>query len=353
METVLVTGGCGFIGSHIANELHNKGYNVCVVDDMSGCKFVSNISHLHFCDTENAILDLDKPGIHVYQGDCANSKDMELLCKLTKPDILVHCAANAREGASQFQPMAVTHKGLSAYVNTLVPFLKHGGSKVICFSSMAVYGEGREAPPFHESMEPKPEDVYAVNKYAMEEVTKIMAGVHGFSYVILRPHNVIGEKQALCDRFRNVVGIFMNLIMRGEEITIFGDGEQTRAFSYIGDSLPAFIHAIERCEELSGEIINVGGTQPVTVNELTAIVKVAMDAPDYPVVNLPDRLCEVKHAHCSFDKSIALLNYAEAVGWREGVFKMAEWALKRGPQEWVNNDPLELITDATPKPWLQ
>ncbi len=126
-----------------------------------------------------------------------------------------------------------------AYLNVLVPALRAGVRKVVLYSSMAVYGD--QTPPFSEEMPRRPVDVYGVNKAGMEEITEILADVHDFSYTIIRPHNVFGERQSLRDPFRNVVAIFMNRILRGEPLYIFGDGEQRRAFSYLGDALPALL----------------------------------------------------------------------------------------------------------------
>jgi len=335
---IIITGSCGFVGSHIARSLVKRDHTVVIVDDLSGSEKET----------------VDDIACHKEFISCGDYQAMRKLCSEYKFDTLVHLAANAREGASQFQPVSVTERNLGAYIPVLTAALEYGANRIILFSSMATYGKGDLAPPFDEDLPTAPEDVYGVNKEAMEKITAILSDVHGYTYTILRPHNVAGEGQVLNDRFRNVIAIFMNLIMRGEPITIYGDGTQTRAFSYIHDSLPAFIEAIEHTEHVHGTAINVGGMRPITVNQLARTVIRAMGAPsNYPIVHLPDRPCEVKHAHTTWKKSEGLLNYFEAIGWEEGIYRMAGWALRKGPQEWRNTDPLELVNDLTPTPWLE
>jgi len=219
---------------------------------------------------------------------------------------------------------------------------------------MAVYGHGTRKPPFDEDQQLDPTDVYAFNKASMEGITRVLSGVHGFNTVIVRPHNCFGMEQSTQDRFRNAVAIFMNLVLRKEPITVYGDGEQTRAFSYIADCLPVFIHTILHVDKLNGHIFNIGGMIPITVNMLVHEVLCAMgeNPRDYPIEYLPDRPCEVKHAFPTYDKSVDLLGYTETVGWQRGVREMAAWITQLGPRAWVNNEPIELFADSLPKTWI-
>ena len=349
---IIVTGAAGFIGSHICHELVTRGHNVIGIDDESGGSGILNIIERQpdFETTKEACL---PDSFQYMKEDCVFAfKRKELLSKDCSGDTLVHCAANAREGASQFQPRAVTYRNMYAYAVMLSEFLRRGGKRVVLFSSMAVYGD--QTPPFDETMPRRPEDIYGVNKAAMEHMTEILAEVHNFDYVIIRPHNVGGEGQALHDKFRNVMGIFMNRIMRKEPLFIYGNGLQTRAFSYILDSLPCFIKCIEDLRSVNGEIINIGGMHPITVAYLAATVKEAMGVPNtYPVEFFPARPREVKYAFSTYEKSVRLLGYNEdTYGWENGVRRMALWAGKKGPQEWKNTDVLELVNEKTPKPWL-
>jgi len=321
---VLVTGGSGFIGSWVAEELA-KEHTVLVIDNFSGGLTYQPKN------CECLVADLCTP--------MATAS-----IKTFQPEVLYHLAANAREGASQFQPASVTNANIMAYVNTLEAAIAVRVKHVVLFSSMAVYGD--QPPPFEETMPCKPVDVYGVNKVAMEQVTEILAEVHDFSYTIIRPHNVFGPRQSLCDKFRNVVTIFMNSIMRHEPIYIYGDGEQTRAFSYIKDSLPCYIAAME----LNSLPVNIGGTEPISINKLAALV--IANFPEYSpeIIHLPDRPREVKHAYCSFLRSVRLLGYEERVGLEEGIRRTAAWAKEQGPQEWTH-EKMPLLSDKMPKIW--
>ncbi len=327
----LVTGAAGFMGSHVAEGLARAGHEVVGLDDLSG-GFKENV----------------RGPVTFFEVDLRDAAKTEAIVKECQPEILCHLAANAREGASQFQPRDVCGRNLMAYANVLVPALRAGIKKVVLYSSMAAYGE--QETPFDEQMPRQPVDVYGVNKKAMEEITEILADVHEFGYTIIRPHNVFGERQSLRDPFRNVVAIFMNRIMRGEPLYVYGDGEQKRAFSYIGDSLPAFLRACELRPELDHQIINIGGMHAVTVNELLRLVLHEFKAAN-EVVHLPDRPREVKNAYCSWQKSVDLLDYTETFGLEEGVRRMAVWAKEQGPQPW-REESLELPSPKAPSIWL-
>jgi UDP-glucose 4-epimerase len=329
---VLVTGAAGFMGGHVAEGLAAAGHEVIGIDDLSG-GFRENVP----------------AAVRFYQLDLRDAAGTEAVVSEHRPEVLCHLAANAREGASQFQPRDVCGRNLMAYANVLVPAIRGGMKKAVLYSSMAVYGE--QPPPFDETMPRRPVDVYGVNKTAMEEITEILADVHEFMYTTIRPHNVFGERQSLADPFRNVVGIFMNRIMRGEPLYIYGDGEQQRAFSYIGDSLPAFLRAAELDAKTDRQCVNVGGKHPVTVNELARLVAREFGA-DPEIVHLPDRPREVKHAYSTWRKSVDLLGYQERCGLEEGVRRMAAWARSVGPQPW-REEALELPSEKAPSIWTE
>lgn len=350
---IVVTGAAGFIGSHIVRNLIDDTQNgdahaVIAVDDFSGV----NSQWMNICDH----VSIMHQQVRYHRFDCSNLQLMQDLCRMYKPDIIVHCAANAREGASQFQPHSIAMRNLVAGSSVLSAGIQHGVKKFVMFSSMSVYGA--QKPPFDESMPPVPEDVYAVNKAALEHTTKILCDVHGCSYAIIRPHNVFGEHQALFDKHRNVAGIFMNRIMREEPLFIYGDGEQTRAFSYIDDSLPCFRKVIDGVgvdQDLTNITINIGGIEPITINEIANKVILAMGVDkSYPIDYYRDRPREVKHAYTTYELSQQLVGYNEEYGWESGIQRMADWAKKdRGPQAWLNTDKLEIINDLVPEPWLE
>lgn len=328
-DRILVTGAAGFMGSHIVDALIEAGYEVYGVDDLSGGS-LDNLS-------EEA-----KKGFK--QADISERFVAEDIVFDIKPDVIFHLAANAREGASFFQPLNIMHRNYLAYMNVLEPSIKCGLDKIVLFSSMAVYGS--QTAPFSEEMKRVPVDIYGINKAAMEHTTELLSKVHDFRYTIIRPHNVMGIRQSLRDPYRNVIGIFMNRIMRGEPLYIYGDGKQVRAFSYIEDSLPCYIKCIDKAD---GEIINIGGKYAITINELCRLVCMAMGVQVYPKY-LKERHGEVKVAYCTYAKSEKLLGYKEKVGLTEGINRMASWAREKGAQEW-SEEKLTLWNEKAPSVW--
>lgn len=334
-KRVLVTGGCGFMGRWIAKSLIEKGYQVYVIDDLSGSE-------------RSNIEDFEDDLAGFYEVDLSESYWTRNTIKDIKPEIVFHTAASAREGASFFDPVKMCKTNYVAYMNTLESSIKVGSlDKMVMFSSMAVYGI--QPPPFDERMHRKPADIYAINKVAMEHSTEILSEAHDFRYSILRPHNVMGEFQSMKDKYRNVIMIMANRILRNEPILIFGDGEQVRAFSYIQDSLQCYINAMD--EKCDGEIINIGGKIPIAINKLADIVKKYMEVDEnYPTEHLQDRYGEVRVAYTSYEKSEKLLGYKENVGYEEGIKRTVEWAKEKGAQEWTS-DKLALFNSKAPDWW--
>ena len=249
----MVTGACGFIASWLTQALIDQGEYVIGIDDYSGSsednlpRGPRTFDHFRF-----------------YQEDLANYAKIEEIFRAHKPEIILHLASCAREGASEFQPFKITRT--NAYISSVVLELgiKYGMERFVFFSSISVYGKGRL--PFEEKMPPKPVDPYGVNKWATEQILWQLADTHKFDAVVIRPHNVIGERQCMWDRFRNVAAIFMNSIMRKEPLYLFGLNH-TRAFSYIDDSLPCFLRAATDLVAV-GKTINVGGGDHITVRKL-------------------------------------------------------------------------------------
>ena len=200
----------------------------------------------------------------------------------------------------------------------------------------------------HEDQTPRPEDPYGIAKLAVEMDLAEAERMFGLDHVILRPHNVYGERQNIGDRYRNVIGIFMNLIMQGEPMTVFGDGEQTRAFSYISDVAPIVARCVERPASYN-EVFNVGADTPYTINELARTVAGALDA-EPEVVHLPARN-EVVHAFSSHDR--VREHFGDLildVPLEEGVRRMAEWALEHGPRQGRPFDEIEVVR-RMPEAW--
>jgi len=337
-KRVLVTGSAGFMGSHLVDYLLTKGFKVYGVDDLSG-GYLRNVN----------------PKSHFTKLDLRDKKKTRDYINKIKPDLIYHLAADATEGRSQFTPLSCTERNYLAYLNLLVPAIKNGARRVVLTSSMAVYGAQR--PPFHEGLDRKPEDLYAISKAAMEEATEVLSSVHGFEYVIVRPHNVYGEKQNIADPYRNVIGIFINRLLGGKPFYIYGDGKQKRSFSYI-DDCTAPLAKCGLLEGINGEIINLGpGPETaVTINELAnTVLKEFFGTDNIPEKFLPIHLTarpqEVKNAFSTCDKAKRLLGFEPTTDLEEGIEKMIKWARKLGYQEPKYLKEVELISKNMPKTW--
>lgn len=328
----LVTGATGFMGSHLVDYLVNKGLMVYGIDDMSG-GYWRNIN------LKSTFIQLD----------LRDTAKTERVITDLKPEYIYHLAADATEGRSQFLPRECTERNYFAFLNLIVPAIRHGLKKVVVASSMSVYGD--QAPPFHERLLTKPVDIYGISKAAMEKATEVLSKVYGFDYTIVRPHNVYGPRQNIADPYRNVVGIFMNRIMRKEPLYIYGDGEQKRAFTYSDDNIPYFAETMFNLKT-KGETLNLGPIEEETINELARLVQKEFGV-NSKIVYLPDRPLEVKYAYCTYDKAVKLLGYMTSTSLEEGIHKMAEWAKALGPQPWKYRDSLELDSPNMPKTWKE
>jgi len=324
----LVTGAAGFIGSHVARHLLKMGYEVVALDDLSG-GFRDNIP------AEARWVQ-------------ASVTDYGLLQKLFEAehfDYVYHLAAYAAEGLSHFIRRYNYENNLIGSVNLINLSVLHSIKCFVFTSSIAVYGANQV--PMTEDLIPQPEDPYGVSKYAVEMDLKAAHHQFGLNYIVFRPHNVYGEHQNIGDKYRNVIGIFMNQILSGLPLTVFGDGEQTRAFSYIDDVAPVIARSV-LTPEAYGEVFNVGGDQPYTINQLIRVVSKVMGvSPD--VTYLPVRK-EVKHAFSSHEKAREFFDVPAPVSLEEGVGRMVTWVRQVGSRKTKDFAAIE-IARGLPKGW--
>ena len=308
---VIVTGVAGFIGSHVAANLVANGHSVIGLDDLSG-GFLINVPK----------------GVEFVHGSICNELLIETLFARHQFEAVIHLAAYAAEGLSHYIKRFNYKNNLDGSVNLLSCAVNHGSKVFVFSSSIAVYGSGKV--PFNEMITPRPQDPYGIAKYAFELELKATRRIFGLPYVIFRPHNVYGPFQNITDPYRNVIGIFMRQVIKGERMIIFGDGYQTRAFSYIDDVAPIISAAIEK-PEVWNQVFNVGSDTPHEVLSVAEEIARAFDVrPQIMHMNARD---EAMHAYCSNSKMRDFFGVNNVVPLREGVRRMAEWVMQRGIPE--------------------
>lgn len=328
MAKALVTGAAGFIGSHVCDELLKLGMEVVALDDLSG-GFQENVPS----------------GVTFIKGSVLNVELVDRLFSEHRFDYVYHLAAYAAEGLSHFIRRFNYTNNTIGSVNLINASININTVKSFVFtSSIAVYGRGQV--PMAESLVPQPEDPYGVSKYAVELDLHAAHEMFGLNYVIFRPHNVYGERQNLADPYRNVIGIFMNRIMAGEELPVFGDGKQTRAFSYISDVAPVITHAVLR-PAACNEVFNIGADKPYTILELAETIGHALGLE--PRLKFLDARNEVMHAYSSHEKAARVFgDLLKNVTLEEGTRRMADWARATelrpakpfdGIEVWMNMPP--------------
>lgn len=319
-KTVLITGVAGLLGSRLADWIvENKPeYKVVGVDDLSG-GFRENIN----------------PKVDFWQMDLVNHP-IENIFEARNIDYVFHFAAYAAEGLSPFIRGYNYDNNLKSTARIVNECIKHDVKRLVFTSTLAVYGHGYDHI-FDEKQQQAPIDPYGVAKYACEMDIQIANEQHGLDYCIIRPHNVYGVKQNIWDKYRNVLGIWMFQYLNGMDITIFGDGEQTRAFSYINDSLEPLWNAAIR-PEASKEIINLGGIEEISIikaaETLVDVLQKEEGIDDFiiPIRHLEARH-EVRHSIPTFQKSIDLLGFEYKTDLKTGLTEMWNWAKKQPMRE--------------------
>ena len=309
---ILITGVAGLLGSRLADWIIENRPEVRVVglDDLSG-GFKENIN----------------PKVEFWQMNLVDHP-IENCFEVNKFDYVFHFAAYAAEGLSPFIRAYNYDNNLKATARIVNQCIKHDVKRLIFSSTLAVYGHGYGGV-FDENQIPKPIDPYGVAKYGCEMDIQIANEQHGLDYCIIRPHNMYGVKQNIWDKYRNVLGIWMYQHLNGEDMTIFGDGEQTRAFSYIDDSLEPLWNAAIR-PEASKEIINLGGIEEYSIKDASEILREIIGAGE--VKHLEGRH-EVKHSIPTFQKSIDILGFEHKTNLKEGLEQMWKWVKEQPMRE--------------------
>jgi len=327
-EKALVTGAGGFIGSHVCDHLLEMGFEVVALDDLSG-GFKENVPR-------------EAEFIH---GDIRDTPLIDQLFSQHHFSYVYHLAAYAAEGLSHFIRRFNYDNNLLGSMNLINASINSDSVRCFVFtSSIAVYGSNQL--PMKEDVTPRPEDPYGIAKLAVEQDLQSAREMFGLNSIIFRPHNVYGERQNIGDPYRNVVGIFMNQILQGNNLTIFGDGQQTRAFTHIDDVAPIIAKSVEY-EKAYNQVFNIGADQPYTVLKLAETVSQAMQADQS--IDFLDARNEVLHAWSAHEKVKEYFgDLLTGISLEEGIRRMAEWAQERGPVQGKKFENIEVSRNMPP-----
>ena len=322
----LVTGGAGFIGAHIVNDLLDLHQEVIALDDLSG-GFRENVN----------------PRARFIEGSINDVRLIKQIFTNHKIEYVYHLAAYAAEGLSHFIKRFNYENNLIGSINLINASVNHDVKCFVFTSSIAVYGPGQL--PMREEMTPTPEDSYGIAKFSVEQELKASRHMFGLNSIIFRPHNVYGEYQNIGDKYRNVVGIFMNQIMQKQPLTVFGDGEQTRAFSYIRDVSPIIARSVFE-PKAANEIFNIGADEVFTVNKLAEAVSRSFGV--QPKINHLEARKEVVHAYSDHTKVRRIFGDQKPTPLDEGIRRMAEWAKKVGARKSKSFGDVEILKNLPP-----
>lgn len=312
MNKVLITGVAGLLGSRLADYIieTQPGVEVVGIDDLSG-GYEENIN----------------PKVEFWRMNLVEHP-IENCFEVHKFDYVFHFAAYAAEGLSPFIRQYNYENNLVATARIINQCIKHNVKRLVFTSTLAVYGHGSYGI-FDETQIPKPIDPYGVAKYACEMDIQIANEQHDLDYCIVRPHNVYGIKQNIWDKYRNVLGIWMYQHMNGEPMTIFGDGTQTRAFSYIDDSLKSLWNAAV-LPQASKQIINLGGIEEYSINHACEVLRDVVGGGE---IVYKEARHEVKHSIPTYQKSIDILEFEHKTSLKDGLTEMWAWAQQQPPRD--------------------
>lgn len=320
-EKILITGVAGLFGSNISRYLLSKNYTVIGIDNLFG-------------GYEENIAD----DVTFYNLDICEFDSLNNLVQKEKPDYILHFAAYAAEGLSHYVRNFNYSNNLVATANVINSSINNDVKKVIFTSSMAVYGE-KYNPPFTEQMQPAPIDPYGIAKYASELDFYNSKKYFDLNYSIIRPHNVVGKYQNIWDKYRNVIGIWIRQMLSGQSLTIYGDGQQKRAFSDI------FFYGLpieKLLFEGNGEIYNLGSDNSMTILDAAKIFKKCASKYGYKIdIVFLDARQEAKYAYSSHDKAKKELLFEENTDLEKVISEMIKWAINQ-PQRIIKNMDYEV-----------
>jgi nucleoside-diphosphate-sugar epimerase len=307
----LVTGGAGFIGSHLVDRLLREGFEVTVLDNLTSGNM------------QNMPSDCAEGDFRFVKGDI---RDLSLVRETTKDiDVVFHQAAFVSVTLSVKNPLLANDVNVSGTLNLLKASLDSGVKRFVFASSAAVYGE-TPSPMKGEDLIPQPSSPYGVSKLAAEGYVRSFYTVYGLETVSLRYFNVYGPRQSFdidC-AYGGVITIFLNRLLRDMSPMIFGDGEQTRDFVYVGDVVESNILALG-CKNAAGDFFNIGTNERISVNLVAKVLKHLLKKEDVKNVYADPRPGDIQHVYADTTKAKRILGYSPEFSLEEGLAELIKW----------------------------
>ncbi len=301
---ILITGGAGFIGSHLSDALLEKGYAVRILDDLSTGK--------------PANLQLDNPRLELIEGDVA---DAELVKRAAAGcQAVVHLAAVASVQASVEDPVKTHQSNFIGTLNVCEAMRLNGIKRVLFASSAAVYGNNGEGLAIDEDTPKAPLTPYAVDKLASEQYLDFYRREHGLEPVVFRFFNIFGPRQDPSSPYSGVISIFCERALGGQPIALFGDGEQTRDFVYVGDLINVMVQALA-LQQVQEGAVNIGLSQATSLNQLLAALKSILgELP--PISHGPARAGDIRHSRADNQRLLARFDFVEPTPFAQGLARL-------------------------------
>jgi len=308
LSEILVTGGAGFIGSHIVDQLLEEGYKVRVLDNLSTG------------EKKNLAQHKNKKSFQFIEGDIRN---FDLVKKAVEGvDAVIHEAALVSVTRSVEDPLLSNEVNVTGTVNLLKACIDTNVKRFVLASSCAVYGDSKILPS-HENLVPKPLAPYAADKLAAENYAKVFHEVYGLETVSLRYFNVYGPRQKY-GPYSGVISIFINCLLENEAPIVFGDGKQTRDFINVKDVVKANMLALSK-QKAAGEVFNICTGEATTLNKLAETIQKIMNKTDLKPVHFEPRPGDIKHSYGDINKAKRNLEYTPKVQLEEGLTEIVKW----------------------------
>jgi nucleoside-diphosphate-sugar epimerase len=305
MSHYLVTGGAGFIGSHLTEELVRRGHRVRVVDSLVTGKR-TNLDHI--------------PGVDFLEGDLA---DLDVARAAVEGcEYVLHQAAIPSVPRSVKDPITSNRANVDATLNTLVAARDAGVKRLVFAGSSSAYGDTPVLPK-HEGMPDNPLSPYALQKVVGEQYLQMFTKLYGFETVSIRYFNVFGPRQDPSSPYSGVISVFATALLENRGPKIFGDGEQTRDFTYVANVVDGVLRACEAAGA-SGQVINVATGGRISLNELFRSMRTLVGASVEPIY-LEGRQGDVRDSQADIGKAKALLGYEPIVTFEDGLSRTIEW----------------------------